>query len=194
MKHENHDIKKKKRKQAITHFVKILHKKSFTLSQNARDLCFCDIPQNATYWRLGIGVVPNRTPKNHKGQLEKTMKKHLHVIFSPRLSPNHPPKAPPKSFGVFSKLRGGGQCHLKLMDRSISKASKIEGLGSLKLDESMDRTGGRELHSFKLAMVPRRPASSLSIVGLWKWMDRECLAWKNGAFFWNEHYQMCQKK
>ena len=112
---------------------------------------------------------------------------------SPPRLPKAPVKAPPQAFGVCSKLRGGGQCHLKLMDRSISKASKIEGLGSLKLDESMDRTGGRELHSIA-AMVPRRPASSLSIVGLWKWMDRECLAWKNGAFFWNEHYQMCQKK
>ena len=95
------------------------------------------------------------------------MKKHLHVIFSPRL--------PPKSFGVCSKLRGGGQCHLKLMDRSISKASKIRrfGIPEVRRIHGPNRRGGN-LHSFKSAMVPRRPASSLSIVGLWKWMS-----WKN---------------
>lgn len=48
---------------------------------------------------------------------------------SPPRLPKAPVKAPPQAFGVCSKLRGGGQCHLKLMDRSISKASNIRRFG-----------------------------------------------------------------
>lgn len=153
----------------MTHLVKILHNKVFHSIPNAT-VWISVIPQNATYWRLGIGVVPNRTQETIRANGRKNHEKTSPCHLLPQGSPRLPSRLPPRRLAFAPSCAVADNAILSWWIVASVRPQTSEGLGSLKLDESMDRTGGRELHSFKLAMVPRRPASSLSIVGLWKWM------------------------